>query len=461
MSLESATARLTLSEACNTDIHFAVIGAGAAGLSCAIALGRIGYKVTLIEKNENVWDVESGRGVRMPPNMTKILYHWGLKDKLRAISVKSEAIHVLLGDTGEHMGTQVWDDEILRKLAESTSSPMSLSDLMHLLYDEAILCGADIRLGTAALSIDAVNGTITTDSAGVLEADVIIAADGITGLGRRVLLEEEGVREPADRQTMWHYSATIPKQRLLDDPALVSLCDDRPTLFCWLGDGRAVYGFLIGDDFALSAYGPYHGQNTLAEGVEETLGYFEPRVKNLLPLLSSLKRQPVVASQSSENWASSHGRLLLIGSAVRAIPPGAIQETAMAIEDGAIIARLFKHLRTRSQIPQFLNAFQEIRQKRCAAVTESERNVMAFVCLPPGPERAARDGMLREKRNAGVEVFHAVEEQEETPEWRKVKEVFGYEAEDAGDDWWVTWGSLRMRAEGCEMDVEEVMRTVN
>lgn len=97
-------------------LHFAVIGANVAGLSCAIALRGIGHRVTVIDKNHAISDAEAsfsplcyvngkltlqqpGRGVRMPPNLTKILFHWGLKDQLHAISVKSEAIHVLLGMT--------------------------------------------------------------------------------------------------------------------------------------------------------------------------------------------------------------------------------------------------------------------------------------------------------------------------------------------------------------------------
>lgn len=75
-----------------------------------------------------------------------------------------------------------------------------------MLYDEAIRGGADIHLGTTALSIDTAKGTIATDSHGVLEADVIVGADGIEGLSRRILLqEEEDTESLEDRPTMWMY----------------------------------------------------------------------------------------------------------------------------------------------------------------------------------------------------------------------------------------------------------------
>ncbi|KAJ7477811.1 hypothetical protein B0H11DRAFT_2029378 [Mycena galericulata] len=56
-------------------LHFAIIGGGVAGLSCVIALGRIGHRVTVIDKNDNMLDAAASRRVRMPPNLTKVLLH--------------------------------------------------------------------------------------------------------------------------------------------------------------------------------------------------------------------------------------------------------------------------------------------------------------------------------------------------------------------------------------------------
>jgi salicylate hydroxylase len=109
--------RLAISEeffGMKIQLHFVVVGAGVAGLSCAIALRRIGHRVTVIERKHNVTGLQVSvhalrclnqpyigtkhqRGVRMPPNLTKILFHWGLKERVRAISVKSEAVDIMIG----------------------------------------------------------------------------------------------------------------------------------------------------------------------------------------------------------------------------------------------------------------------------------------------------------------------------------------------------------------------------
>ena len=40
----------------------------------------------------------------------------------------------------------------------------------------------------------------------------------------------------------------------------------------------------------------------------------------------------------------------------------------MAAEDAVVLGSLFSHLSTLDQIPSFLNAYQELRQKRCELV---------------------------------------------------------------------------------------------
>ncbi|KAJ7467355.1 hypothetical protein B0H11DRAFT_2306439 [Mycena galericulata] len=414
-------------------LSFIVIGAGVAGLSCAIALRRIGQSVT------------PGRGVRMPPNLTKVLLHWGLKEKLDAISVKSKAIHVLLGGTGELMGTQVWDEELLKE-TRGEYLFAHLSDLIGLLYDEAIRKGADIRLGISAVSIDPATATITTNSSGILQADVIVGADGIAGLSRRILLQEEKADELADCPSI----ATIPKRAIVENLALKQLYEEAyTTLFCWLGDGRSAVGYPVGgaEDFSLCAYGKYDANCTLAEGVQEILNNMEPRLKNMYPLLTSLRRHSVMQRQPLENWVSASSRLVIIGTAAHPIPPGSIQESAMAVEDCAILARLFSYIRSHDQIPKILGAFQDIRQPRCAAAVESETSILHFTRMPDREDQRARDEGMRAKL-AAVEVLQAGADEIETPEWREVKQIFAYDAEDEADDWWVSWGSLQLRSAG-------------
>jgi salicylate hydroxylase len=52
-----------------------------AGLSMALGLALSGHTVRVLEKNQGLGT--NPGGIRLPPNVTKILVQWGLTDELR------------------------------------------------------------------------------------------------------------------------------------------------------------------------------------------------------------------------------------------------------------------------------------------------------------------------------------------------------------------------------------------
>lgn len=67
---------------------------------------------------------------------------------------------------------------------------LQMGDLRRLLYKVALSCGAKFRLGTRIVSVDTLDTTVTLDSGEVLKADVIVGADGSSGISRQILMEE-------------------------------------------------------------------------------------------------------------------------------------------------------------------------------------------------------------------------------------------------------------------------------
>lgn len=117
-----------------------------------------------------------------------------------------------------------------------------------------------------------------------------------------------------------------------------------------------------------------------------------------------------------------------------------MHNTSLAIEDAAVFGSLFSRLRSWDQIPQLMEAFQDLRQDRCQAVHLSELNNAALVWLPPGPERDGRDAGMRLSMRKGAEHW---DEGMLREQWESISEVFGYSAREAAEDWWVNWGVLR------------------
>jgi len=85
--------------------------------------------------------------------------------------------------------------------------------------------------------------------------------------------------------------------------------------------------------------------------------------------------------------------------------------------------------------------------------------------MPPGDHQEMRDNSMRAKRDAGIGILQASDEHEESPEWVEIKEIFGYDAEDEANNWWVEWGLLRERSKGVQVSygipiqVEQVVST--
>lgn len=116
----------------------------------------------------------------------------------------------------------------------------------------------------------------------------------------------------------------------------------------------------------------------------------------------------------------------------------------MAIEDGAVLAKLFSHLQEKRQIANFLYAFQEVRQARVKHVRAQEYSVLSMMILG-GEAAEERNAAMKVKAAAGTNVL-AGDDTDATKQWEEMSVIFGYDCEDQADDWWVKWGILRERA---------------
>ncbi|MGA2816009.1 MAG: FAD-dependent oxidoreductase, partial [Xanthobacteraceae bacterium] len=78
-----------------------VAGAGIGGLTAALALARNGFRVVVLEQAERL--EETGAGLQLSPNATRILIDLGLEDRLRPLAVAPAALRVLSAATGREI----------------------------------------------------------------------------------------------------------------------------------------------------------------------------------------------------------------------------------------------------------------------------------------------------------------------------------------------------------------------
>ncbi|OBZ72561.1 3-hydroxybenzoate 6-hydroxylase 1 [Grifola frondosa] len=393
-------------------VSFLVIGGGVGGLACALALTRIGHKVTVLEKGDGT-SIRGEGGVRLPPNLTKILFHWGLAEHLLSKAYTTNSILFTRYETGDMLGKQVWCTELLKE-AGGEFSLISHSELHKMLHDAVLAAGVVIRTNAEVTELDMEARQVVLASGEVLSADVFVGADGEFGLCRAAVAGEQRSRGTATGIVMYQ---TVIRGQQLPPERYEEMKAAKDAVRVAFGSGRAmiVYPIHKGKDFALQVYrsdecveGRY-GSRPSVELSQLPLGC-RPLLQDLTDSASTAVRLPIRDHRDLEDWVDDEGRLVLIGEAAHPFVPGSIQATAMAIEDGAVLAKLFSHLIKEDQIESFLYAFQELRQARTATV------------------RATEFG----------NVFYMISEDGESDMWIRL--------EDEADNWWVEWGLLRERA---------------
>ncbi|KAG6333033.1 hypothetical protein ID866_6057 [Astraeus odoratus] len=441
-------------------INFIVVGGGITGLACALALRRVGHRVIVLEKlvEEEISRLAQGGG-RLPPNASKILFQWGLGNALREFAVSSTGVEVMRYDTGDLLGAHPWGDEVLQE-AGGEYIFYHHADLWRLLFRAAKEASADVRLGVNVASIDGDDRSVKLSTGHVLQADVIVAAASILTLYFSPRLTPL-------------ISINVPSEVMLGDPLLAQLyARPSPTTFMWLGNRTSALGSRVGglDEFTVQIWvGPYPEPELLEnewgpcsdmEKWSEILAHCEPRLQRLVQASSFRIRGPVKIVPQLDNWVHRSGRLLVLGDAAHPLPAGSVQVTALGVEDAAVFAKLFSHLISEDQIPTFLHAFQDLREDRCARVIHSEQRNLIFRMMPDGPEQEERDRIMRKRHAQGLGVFGGGSGGKPAEQWEQLKELFGYNAEDEADDWWVKWGLLRESAKQRSIEQEEKMCTL-
>ncbi|KAI0314338.1 FAD/NAD-P-binding domain-containing protein [Amylostereum chailletii] len=440
-------------------IDFLIIGGGLTGLMCAITLRTVGHRVTLVEKVASVEEIPAFfRGMMLPPNMTKLYNRWGMEDITTNAGLASVQLILKRWETGDLLGIHKWDQEMLEE-SGGKFTYLTYPYLWTTLLNTAKELGADIRLGTEAVSVGEDGQSVELNSGETLNADVVVGAGGPQGICRKLLAKYHGPPTPTGRAV---YVVTIAAERMHADPELAEFVKyDAKYQRTWFGHnyGTVTHPTNAEGDYALYIHAP-EGDTPLSpqwtpvakEEVMEWIATAEPRVKKLVSLSSAVCRAQLAEYEDLEDWVADNGHVVVVGEEAHPYPnapqPGPVNSYAMGVEDAAVLATLFSHLHDEEQIPSLLHAFQELRQERCLNIRLVDVGNIHFITLPDGREADERDKALRARQAAGRNVLLTdVNDAGIADLWTEHRVVFGYDALGEADNWWVQWGLLRERAQ--------------
>jgi 2-polyprenyl-6-methoxyphenol hydroxylase-like FAD-dependent oxidoreductase len=364
-----------------------VIGAGIGGLATAAGLSSAGWEVTVCERAASL--EPAGAGLALGPNGLRALDVFGAGDALRALAVpqelgirRSDGRWLIRSRTGQMIADRFGDPVILLpRAAVIDALTARVPDRLLSLATEVVSVEPGEQTGGRGETAARV---VTT--AGELEADLVVAADGIGSATRAALFPEHpGVRYAGF--TTW---------RLLTGPVAgrVPMAESwgRGTVFgvMPLADGR-VYCYAA----APANPGAHTDEDDeLAELVRLFGTWHEP----IPTLLAGARPRAVLRHDVAELAAplpSFHrGRVALLGDAAHPMTPNLGQGACQALEDAAVISVLADGTAP-DAVTEMLARYTADRQPRTTDVVRWSRRAATMTTWSAPPAVAFRNTLLR------------------------------------------------------------------
>jgi salicylate hydroxylase len=316
-----------------------VAGAGIGGLTAALALARSGFRALVLEQAERL--EETGAGIQLSPNATRILIDLSLADRLRPHVVSPTAIRVLGGRSGREIVRIPLGGDATRRYG-APYWVIHRGDLQAVLSEAATQdLNIVLRLGMSMEDFATHPHGVTISARGASglwteHGHALIAADGLWSTARARI----GSQAPPHFAGRTAWRALVPAAQLAPEFR-------EPLVHLWLGrDAHLVHypvkgGKLVNvvvitaDDWS----GPGWSEPASRTDLLQRLA-----TRRWAPQAHSVFRAPDAwlkwALYQTEPLASyAHGAAALLGDAAHGMLPFLAQGAAMAIEDAAVAAQ--------------------------------------------------------------------------------------------------------------------------
>lgn len=383
-----------------------IIGAGIGGLLTALSLHEAGFDdIEIYERSKRIRGL--GVGINLLPHAVREITELGLYDEISELGVKTSTLSYY-----NKFGQKIWSEP--RGLDAGYQWPQISvhRGRLQLALAEAVeqRIGDVIRTGHKVVSVEdgATSSTaiFATDRREVVvDADLIIAADGIHSTVRVERFPEEGA-PPRNGYTMWRgiaYAAPI-----LDGATMVMVGDDEQRFVAYPiqkadPSGRMLINIIAEKRGGISdvvhwshAIDPQPIIDMFAgwsvEGVD---------IPGLLSTIDELLEYPVIDRDPLPQWTV--GRTTLLGDAAHAMRPNGSNGGSQATMDARTLAY---HLATTDSVDEGLRRYEEARRPLANNLLREIRE--------GGPERVMT--FARERAPEGFSDIHDVVSVEELEE---------------------------------------------
>ncbi|KAK7698843.1 hypothetical protein SLS64_012196 [Diaporthe eres] len=347
-----------------------IVGAGIAGLSTGIGLRRAGHKVTVSTRSEphvnsplpsdkherrkileqSSLTHEVGAAITIKPNASRVLQTWDfVPEKSGMVAIRNSSL--IDGTNMEILVPKYYKD------CESTwGVPMYAVHRVDLHTQLRQLATGkdgpgrpcDVQVRSKVVEYDAENGKVTTESGEALQADLIVAADGVHSTAVKHVLGDEVVQVG---DTGWACMRwLVPREDLLSDPETAHMIQDSASRYFTAAGGAADFRAMVDPSMPL----------------EYAKKHFAPALHPAIKKARDVKFWKLVARGPIPKW---HKDRLVLG-----------QGGGQAIEDGAALGILLGQVQDKEAIEDRLQLFEKVRRNRGSAL-----QILSNVS-PPAPQ---------------------------------------------------------------------------
>lgn len=314
-----------------------IVGGGLGGLTAALALGRQGRPVRVLEQTPELGAI--GYGIQLGPNVFPMFARLGLVEALLKQSIVPRACVMFDALTGQEV-THIPNDPVLRARFGYPYVVIHRVDLHKVLLDA---CRATDTI--ALESSTSVNGyaeradgvSVTTEDGRRIDGAALIGADGLRSIVRARIV---GDTEPKPIGYVAHRTI-VPMAEVPDGV-------QRDVSALWIGPGFHMVHYPLRDNtlfnivavFRTDTYGDKGDSAFNTAEVERTYTTAHPVMKALLDKMDLARRWVIADRDPVRHW--SDGRVTMLGDAAHPALQTFAQGACMAIEDGVCLAALLE-----------------------------------------------------------------------------------------------------------------------
>lgn len=237
-----------------------------------------------------------------------------------------------------------------------------------------------------------------------VEADIVLAADGIKSLTRTQMLAQLGAQSEEEDTGQAAYRIMLKREDMAHDPELLRLIDD-DAVVRWIGEKRHIIAYPVSNHtiYNLSTAQPDTNFAAATNATYTTKGSksamlkvyddFCPLVHRMLDLVpdGEVCEWKLRVHKSLPTWV--HGCVALVGDACHPTLPHLSQGAAMAIEDGAVLAECVSRAPSAdpATLSRVLKVYELLRRDHTSALVDLASFSGRTLHLGEGKAKEERD----------------------------------------------------------------------